>query len=240
MQQLTEQVKIILAQKRVNAWMGPIALLYTFSLGNNVFALNFKTVCICKEKVVTGRNGADLKATETGEKETIMLRKEKGTVQETKRKEKSHVTILQRLHQSLNDVRLLPLRLTLFLFLIICIFCCVPYFDFFVCAGEPILLFVCFEDCRHHLLRFPSRALQRTSLIKGSDPGRMPLRANAGAIFARSSHVWLLSFPPVLSIQSFFEAKKGPDLLFGVMELEIMDRLQRTFSGQSSKPKYSE
>lgn len=69
------------SQNRVEACMGPIALPCTFSLDNNAFALNFKTMRICKEKVVTGRNGADLKATETGEKEKNMLRKIKATVQ---------------------------------------------------------------------------------------------------------------------------------------------------------------
>lgn len=44
------------------------ALLHTFSLDNNAFALNFKTVYTCKGKVVTGRSGADLKVTETGGK----------------------------------------------------------------------------------------------------------------------------------------------------------------------------
>lgn len=107
---------------------------------------------------------------------------------------------------------------------------------------KPMLLFGRFENRLHHLLGFSSRFLQRTSSIKGCSPGRMPLRANTGARFVWASHVLLLSFPPVLRIlncsfiqeRSFFQATKGPDLLFGVMELEIMDiYLQRTFTVQS-------
>lgn len=63
-------------------------MLRAFSLDNNALALNFKTVCIFKEKVVTGRNGADLKATEMGEKEKNMLRKIKATVQGNKKRRK--------------------------------------------------------------------------------------------------------------------------------------------------------
>lgn len=69
--------------------MEPIVLPRTFLLDNNALALNFKTVCISKEKVVTGRNGADLKAREMGEKEKKnMLRKIKATVQGNKKRRK--------------------------------------------------------------------------------------------------------------------------------------------------------
>lgn len=63
------------SQNGVEAWMGPIAIPRTFSLDNNAFALNFKTMCICKKKVITGHNGADLKATETGKKKKTCLEK---------------------------------------------------------------------------------------------------------------------------------------------------------------------
>lgn len=88
--------------------MGPIALPCTFSLDNNAFALNFKTMRICKEKVVTGRNGADLKATETGEKEKKHAQKNKSHCAGKHKENKNHMSsMLQCLHQLLNEVRLL-------------------------------------------------------------------------------------------------------------------------------------
>lgn len=100
------------------------------------------------------------------------------------------------------------------------------------------LLFCCFENCLHHLTGIPSRVLQRTSSIKGPNPQRMPLRAKTGERLFGANHVSLLSFPQVRRLNFsfiqerwFFQATKGPDLLFGGVELEIMERPQKTSLG---------
>lgn len=118
------------------------------------------------------------------------------------------------------------------------------YLDF---TCKLLLLFRCFENCLHHLTGIPTRVLQRTSSIKGANPQRMPLRANTGERLFGANHVSLLSFPQVLRRLNFsfklerwfVQATKGPDLLFGGMELEIMERPQRTYLGNPLKKKNS-
>lgn len=79
-----------------------------------------------------------------GKKKKKHAQKNKSHCAEKQKEKKTHMSsMLQCLHQSLNEVRLLLLRLVMFLFLIISMICVVFWLFFF--PRKPVLLFGCFK-----------------------------------------------------------------------------------------------